>query len=151
MSKPHVKKPNKKPNDVSRYFEVIPDFSEFMNAEWLSLEFPLTISQLANAAQTTVHTVRNYVLENLILCHEQTPGGYGLFDQCAFNRLRFIRAARAAGLMILDIKPLLYAINEGDVQACDEAMCALQTKINERRAYLRALDSQLSELRQLAG
>ena len=130
--------------------EIIPDFDTFFYCDGHEIKFPLSISQMADAAKTTVHTVRNYVLENLILSHEQTSGGYGLFDQCALNRLRFIRAARAAGLMILDIKPLLYAINEGDKQACDEAMCALQTKINKRRAYLCSLDSQLSELRQLA-
>ncbi|EIK44798.1 MerD2 protein [Cellvibrio sp. BR] len=121
-----------------------------MDADGQALEFPLTISQLAKAAQTTVHTVRNYVLENLVLCPEHSAGGFGLYNQCALNRLRFIRAARAAGLLILDIKPLLYAINEGDQQACEAAMRELQTKIDERQAYLQALDSQLSELRQLA-
>ena len=73
-----------------------------------------------------------------------------LYDQCALNRLRFIRAARAAALLILDIKPLLYAINEGDQQACKAAMRELQSKIDERQAYLQTLDSHLSELRQLA-
>jgi DNA-binding transcriptional MerR regulator len=43
-------------------------------------------------------------------------------------KLRFIRAARAAGLLNHDIKPLLYAINKGDLQAYDEAMSALQRK-----------------------
>lgn len=136
--------------DVSRYFEVIPDFAAFMDVEGQTLEFPLTISQLAKAAQTTVHTVRNYVLENLVLCPEHSANGFGLYDQCALNRLRFIRAARAAGLLILDIKPLIHAINEGNEQACGEFMRELQTKIDERQAYLHALDSQLSELRQLA-
>jgi MerR family transcriptional regulator, mercuric resistance operon regulatory protein len=136
--------------DVSQCFEVIPDFAAFMDAEGQSLEFPLTISQLAKAAQTTVHTARNYVLEQLIPCREHSPGGFGLYDQCALNRLRFIRTARAAGLLILDIKPLIYAINDGKQQASEEAMRLLQTKIDKRKAYLNSLDSQLSELRQLA-
>jgi MerR family mercuric resistance operon transcriptional regulator len=42
--------------------------------------FPLSISQLADAAQTTVHTVRHYVQKGLIACDERTPAGYGLFD-----------------------------------------------------------------------
>lgn len=142
--------PEKSQKEVSQYFEVIPDFAAFMDTEGSSLEFPIKISLLAKAAQTTVHTVRNYVQEALLCCSEQTPGGYGLYDQCALNRLRFIRAARAAGLLILDIKPLLHAINKGDQQACDEAMSALQSKIDERQAYLHSLDSQLSELPKLA-
>ncbi len=142
--------PEKSQKDVSQYFQVIPDFAAFMDTAGQSLEFPLTISQMAKAAQTTVHTVRNYVLERLLICTEHSPGGFGLYDQCALNRLRFIRAARAAGLLILDIKPLLYAINEGEQQACEEALLALQAKINQRQAYLNSLHSQLSELRQQA-
>ena len=131
--------------DVPQYFEVIPDFATFMKNEGQTMEFPLSISQLAKAAQTTVHTVRNYVMENLVLCPEHSASGFGLYDQCALNRLRFIRAA---GLRLLDIKPLLYAMNEGDRQACEATLCELQTKIDERQAYLQALDLQLSDLRQ---
>jgi len=151
MPKANRQERTKTAKDMSPYFEVIPDFAAFMDTEGQSIEFPLTISQLAKAGQTTVHTVRNYVLEKLIICHEHSPGGFGLYDQCALNRLRFIRAARAAGLLILDIKPLLFAINEGDQQACDKAMGVLQTKIDEHQAYLMSLDSQLSALSQLAG
>ncbi|WP_445766567.1 MerR family transcriptional regulator [Rheinheimera sp.] len=147
MSRSHAQPPATKRNGISRYFEVFPDFSSLTGTEEQLLEFPLNISQLASAAQTTVHTVRNYVLENLILCHEQTPGGYGLFDQCALNRLRLIRTARAAGLMILDIKPLIYAINACDPRACDDAMNALQIKINQRRTYLNIFDSMILEFR----
>jgi MerR family mercuric resistance operon transcriptional regulator len=150
MPKAKAQAPAKLQKDVSPYFEVPPDFATFMDAEGQPLEFPLTISQLAKAARTTVHTVRNYLLEGLLICTEHTPGGYGLFGQCALNRLRFIRAARAAGLLILDIKPLLYAINNGDKQACDAATVALQAKIEGRQTYLRSLDSQLSKLHQLA-
>ena len=39
-----------KQKDVSRYFEVIPDFAASMDAEGQSLEFPLTISQLERHA-----------------------------------------------------------------------------------------------------
>mgnify|MGYP000284760268 CR=1 FL=1 len=150
MSKPQSQYTSQKPNDLADYFQVISDYSAFVDTEEQSLEFPLTISQLASATQTTVHTVRNYVLENLILCHEKTDSGYGLFNQCALNRLRFIRAARAAGLMILDIKPLIYAINDGNEHACSKAIEVLATKVNERRAYLHLLDTQLSELSQLS-
>ncbi len=121
-----------------------------MDTEGQSLEFPLTISQLANAAQTTVNTVRNYLLEQLVLCKEHSLRGFGLYDRGALNRLHFIRAARAAALMILDIKPFLHAVNDRNKPACGEAMRKLQSKIEGRQAYLRSLDSQLSKLRQLA-
>lgn len=113
------------------------------------LQFPLGISQLANAAQTTVHTVRNYLLEGLLHSHEQTSGGHGLYDQCALKRLRLIRSARAAGLLILDIKPLFFAINEGNEPACGDAIKALHSKIHERQTFLRNLSTQLSHVDQL--
>jgi MerR family mercuric resistance operon transcriptional regulator len=56
---------------VLQYFEVIPDLSASMDTEGPPLEFPLKISLLAKAAQTTVHTVRNYVREGLLYCSEQ--------------------------------------------------------------------------------
>ena len=41
----------------------IPDISKFINSDDDALDFPLSISQLAQAAQTSVHTIRNYALE----------------------------------------------------------------------------------------
>lgn len=126
--------------DLSQCFDKTSD----LVIEERSLEFPLTITQLAKAAQTTVHTTRNYVLENLVFCCGHSSGGYGLFDRCALNRLRFIRAVRESGLLLLDIKPLLYAINNEDNQAYDLALKELQDKINERHACLCSLESLLS-------
>ena len=50
----------------------IPDINKFISSDDDALDFPLSISQLALAAQTSVHTVRNYVLENLVHCEEKT-------------------------------------------------------------------------------
>jgi MerR family transcriptional regulator, mercuric resistance operon regulatory protein len=148
MSKANKQDPVSLRKNLSHCFEVTPDL-QFMNTDYPALEFPLSISQLAKAAQTTVHTVRNYVIEGLLCSSSQTQGGYGLYDKCALNRLRFIRVARAAGLLIMDIKPLLYAINEGNNNACSEAIRLLQSKIDQRQAYLYSLDKQLSELHQI--
>jgi len=127
------------------YQVTVPDLS---NDDEL-LQFPLSISHLANAAQTTVHTVRNYLLEGLLHCREQTSGGHGLYDQCALKRLCLIRSARAAGLLILDIKPLFMAINEVDESACGDAIQALQFKTHEKQVFLHNLETQLSQVDQL--
>lgn len=113
------------------------------------LEFPLTISQLANAGETTVFTVRNYLIEGLLSCCTQTPAGHGRYDQCALNRLRFIRVARKAGLLILDIKPLLKTLNGGDKKSRDEALKILQSKIADKQVHLDLLESQLIQLEKL--
>ena len=53
----------------------IPDINKFISSDDDALDFPLSISQLALAAQTSVHTVRNYVHENLVYCEEKTKSG----------------------------------------------------------------------------
>jgi len=131
------------------YFEVIPDFNSFVNADDNLLSFPLSISQLANAAQTTVHTVRNYVTEGLINCVEHTKSGYGLYNLCALRRLRFIRTARAAGLLILDIKPLLISINTEHLNIPEDTINLLNAKIQQKKAYLDIITKQIETLEQL--
>lgn len=108
--------------------------------------FPLSISQLAEAACTTVHTVRSYLSDGLLECASHTDAGYRLFDRGALNRLRIIRAARAAGLLVLDIKPLILALNAGDKTAAGETMAEMQAKIAEKRACLNELDERLTTL-----
>ncbi|BBW93793.1 hypothetical protein PS1M3_38800 [Pseudoalteromonas sp. PS1M3] len=68
----------------------IPDISKFINSDDDALDFPLSISQLAQAAQTSVHTIRNYALENIIHCEEKTKSGYALYGLCALKRLRIL-------------------------------------------------------------
>ncbi|MFT6123284.1 MAG: MerR family mercuric resistance operon transcriptional regulator [Cognaticolwellia sp.] len=132
---------------ISHNFDVIANFDEFINAKDDELSFPLSISKLAIASQTTTHTVRNYIVEGLLDCSEHTSGGYGLFDKCALNRLRFIRASRAAGLMVLDIKPVLIALNDNDEQAYQDAINVLHTKVSQKMTYLSSLESRLTDLK----
>jgi len=140
-----IEQRNNKKN-FSHNFDVISNFDEFINGNDNDLSFPLSISQLATAAQTTTHTVRNYIVEGLLDCSEHTPGGYSLFDKCALNRLRFIRASRAAGLMVLDIKPALIALNNNDEQAYQDAVGELRIKVSQKLVYLNSLELRLSSI-----
>ena len=108
--------------------------------------FPLSISQLAEAACTTVHTLRSYLSEGLLECASHTDAGYRLFDRGALDRLLIIRAAREAGLLVRDIKPLISALNAGDKTAACETIAVLQVKIAEKRSRLRELDERLMTL-----
>ncbi len=137
------------PIEHSSFLNKIPDFNGFIQADDDLLNFPLSISQLAKAAQTTVHTVRNYVIEDLFHCNEQTKAGYGLYNLCALKRLRFIRAARAAGLLIIDIKPLLMAINTDNRNIPDETLNLLNIKIQHKKAYLELIIKQIEKIEQL--
>jgi MerR family transcriptional regulator, mercuric resistance operon regulatory protein len=148
MSDTNLKTENISTNQ-KKHFDVIPDFVGFMGEDDELLTFPLSISQLANAAQTTVHTVRNYVIEELLICGEHTKSGYGLYNQCALKRLRFIRAARAAGLLILDIKPLLIAMNTDNLNIPKDTIKLLNVKIQQKKAYLDIITKQMETIEQL--
>ena len=56
-----------------------------------------TVSRLALDAGVSVHIVRDYLLRGLLRPVACTPGGYGLFDDAALQRLCFVRAAFEAG------------------------------------------------------
>jgi MerR family mercuric resistance operon transcriptional regulator len=57
-----------------------------------------TVSRLALDAGVSVHIVRDYLLRGLLRPVACTPGGYGLFDDAALQRLCFVRAAFEAGI-----------------------------------------------------
>lgn len=57
-----------------------------------------TVSRLALDAGVSVHIVRDYLLRGLLRPVACTPGGYGLFDEAALQRLCFVRAAFEAGI-----------------------------------------------------
>ncbi|SUD28844.1 transcriptional regulator MerD [Pseudomonas fluorescens] len=58
-----------------------------------------TVSRLALDAGVSVHIVRDYLLRGLLRPVACTPGGYGLFDDAALQRLCFVRAAFEAGVV----------------------------------------------------
>ena len=59
-----------------------------------------TVSRLALDAGVSVHIVRDYLLRGLLRPVACTTGGYGLFDDTALQRLRFVRAAFEAGPVV---------------------------------------------------
>lgn len=106
----------------------------------------LKISELAHTVDTSTHTVRNYVQERLLCCVDHTPGGYGLYDQAAVERLQFIRAARKAGLMIGDIKPLIYALDNSEANQSKNHARQLQCKVDQLMKRLTLFSSLLKDI-----
>lgn len=106
----------------------------------------LKISALALAGDTSTHTVRNYVQERLLCCVDHTPAGYGLYDQTAVDRLLFIRAARNAGLMIMDIKPLIYALDISERTLSENEANILKCKVKQLMQQLSLFNGLLEEI-----
>lgn len=102
--------------------------------------------QLANYADTTTYTVRNYMAERLLICADHTECGHRLFNQESVKRLKFIRLAREAGLLITDIKPLIYAIDDCDHQKSTELIRSLQDKVKVQINHLNTFNNSLNDM-----
>jgi mercuric resistance transcriptional repressor protein MerD len=105
-----------------------------------------TLSQLAQAAGTTIHLVNNYLTEDLIACCVQTASGYRRFDETALARLRFIRAGRIAGFGIKDLKPLLQALDRQDAADIAHRLADLKAAVDEAAKRLGAFESIAEQL-----
>jgi len=106
----------------------------------------LKISELAQAGGTSTHTVRNYVQERLLCCVEKTQTGYGLYDHTSVERLLFIRAARNAGLTLIDIKPLIYALDENERNLSEENAEKLKSKVDKLMRQLTLFNNLLEKM-----
>jgi MerR family mercuric resistance operon transcriptional regulator len=73
-----------------------------------------TVSRLALDAGVSVHIVRDYLLRGLLRPVACTPGGYGLFDDAALQRLCFVRAAFEAGIGLDALARLCRALDAAD-------------------------------------
>ncbi|WP_233162061.1 mercuric resistance transcriptional repressor MerD, partial [Enterobacter hormaechei] len=73
-----------------------------------------TVSRLALDAGVSVHIVRDYLLRGLLRPVACTTGGYGLFDDTALQRLRFVRAAFEAGIGLDALARLCRALDAAD-------------------------------------
>ncbi|MDH0694477.1 mercuric resistance transcriptional repressor MerD [Acinetobacter pittii] len=89
-----------------------------------------TVSRLALDAGVSVHIVRDYLLRGLLRPVACTPGGYGLFDDAALQRLCFVRAAFEAGIGLDALAQL----------------AVLRQFVERRREALAHLDAQLASM-----
>lgn len=94
-----------------------------------------TVSRLALDAGVSVHIVRDYLLRGLLRPVACTPGGYGLFDDAALQRLCFVRAAFEAGIGLDALARLCRALDAADG---DEARAACRSA-PVRRASARSV------------
>jgi DNA-binding transcriptional MerR regulator len=103
------------------------------------VETTYTIGQLARAAGVPTSTVRYYERVGLLQPAGRTAGNYRLYDEGAFEQLRFIRAAQATGFVLEDI---IYLLN---FRPDDPAVCHdVQVLIEERLADL---EKRMADLR----
>jgi len=97
----------------------------------------LTIGQLARSAGVRDSTIRFYERLGLVHPAGRTPSNYRYYADDAADRLAFIRAARAAGFELADIKALL-DLQDGHT-ACREVRGLVDARLTGVRGRLRTL------------
>lgn len=100
-----------------------------------------TIGQLAQSADAPTSTVRYYERRGLLPSDGRSPGNYRLYSEDSLDRLRFVRAAQAAGFTLSDIAALL-RFRDGETAPCAQ----VRTLIDDR---LEQVTEQIKHLKQV--
>ena len=67
----------------------------------------MRIGELATRTGLTVKALRFYEAAGVLPATERRPSGYRDYDEAALTRLRFVRAAQAAGLTLAEIRQIV--------------------------------------------
>ncbi|HPQ97429.1 MAG: MerR family DNA-binding protein [Thiothrix sp.] len=98
----------------------------------------LTVSELAEAGNTSVHTVRYYLREGLISPSAQGDNHYRLFGMADVVRLRFIRSAKLLGFTLADIRQILEHAELGE-SPCADVRSIIQQRMQDIEARIREM------------
>jgi Cd(II)/Pb(II)-responsive transcriptional regulator len=109
----------------------------------------MKIGDLARATGVEVETIRYYEKAGLLPTPQREANGYRSYGEQHLERLAFVRHCRALDMPLADVKRLLDFLGNpcdecGDIDALIDAQL---TRVRARLASLRALERQLSALR----
>src|SRR5881296_4326520 len=109
---------------------------------------PLTIGQVASAADVNVQTIRYYERRGLVPTPRRTAAGYRQYTDDAVARLRFIKHAQELGFSLQEIQELLgLRVRHGG--ACDTVERKTRKKIEvvqQRSRHLQRMQRTLERL-----
>lgn len=112
----------------------------------------MRIGELAGRTGLTAKTIRFYEQAGVLPEPARQPSGYRDYDESALARLRFVRAAQAAGLTIAEIRRVI-DLREQTGPPCRhvaELLAAHAADLDRRIAELTALREEVQRLRQRA-
>lgn len=113
----------------------------------------MRIGDLASRAGLTVKTLRFYETIGVLSEAARTPAGYRDYDDSALARLRFVKAAQAAGLTLAEIRQVI-AVRDSDGPPCQHVTGLLDahaTDLDRRITELTTLRKDITALRDRAG
>ena len=111
------------------------------------------IGELAAQAAMTTKTLRFYEQAGLLPEPSRMPSGYRDYDDDALDRLRFIKAAQAAGLTLAEVRQII-AVRDETGPPCEHVVGVLDrhaAQLDARIDDLRKARAEVERLRQRAG
>ena len=112
----------------------------------------MRIGDLANRAGLTVKTLRFYEKAGVLTPAARLPSGYRDYDETALARLRFVKAAQAAGLTLAEVRQVI-AVRDDDGPPCQHVTGLLDAHaddLDRRIAELTVLRTDITYLRDRA-
>lgn len=112
----------------------------------------MRIGELAARAGLTVKALRFYESAGVLPAPARRPSGYRDYDEAALARLRFVKAAQAAGLTLAEVRQVV-AVREHSGPPCRHVAALLDAHaadLDRRIAELTALRGEVRRLRDRA-
>lgn len=104
----------------------------------------LTISEVSKLFETSIHTIRYYEKEGLIMPTERTSGGYRLYDMEALDQLETVILLRECGIGLKDIRDLIHEYTE---EKYSRILDASYSMVSDEIKKLKAIKKKLGLVR----
>jgi DNA-binding transcriptional MerR regulator len=109
---------------------------------------PLSIGDLAKAADCQVQTIRYYEQIGILRKVARTGGGHRVYSADDLQRLRFVRRSRDLGFSLDAVRELLHLADnrEDDCNSVDKITMQQLAEVREKLAQLTALERELKRM-----
>ena len=108
----------------------------------------MRIGDLAARAGLTVKALRFYESVGVLPAPARRPSAYRDYDEAALARLRFVKAAQAAGLTLAEIREVV-AVREAQGPPCEHVAALLDRHATDLDARIADLQAARVEVRRL--
>lgn len=109
----------------------------------------MRIGELAELISVPPKTIRYYEAIGLLPAPARHTNGYRSYDASAGERLRFVRAAQAAGFTLAEIKEILTLRDAGE-EPCRHVLDLVDRRVRDIVDQIAALERMQADLRRLS-
>ena len=108
----------------------------------------MLIGELGEAVRLPSQTIRFYERTGLLPEPSRAANGYRIYDESTITRVKFIRAAQAAGLTLVEIRSIIDLRDDGHVP-CTHVSNLIDGRLADVRRRMGELAILETELKQL--